>query len=334
MCQILILGSERSGTNLLRALLSSHSKIASPPPAGFVDALGGIQDSYQKNNNSFNLSELIDDVIKLTTTHHNPWDITLNSKEITERLQSSTLWDVFRVVNEIYAEQHKKTNWCSKEPGLFKYINDLSENIQSAKFVYLVRDGRDVAASMLKGHLHEFHTYAAAQTWSWSQKQCLNALKDPQLADKIYLVKYEDLIGNPEEIMRNLMNFLGIEFEKTQLQYYKSNDIVEHSKKSRFWKNLNKPIDKTNKGNYKVSLGKVNIEIFESVAWDEMKALNYQVDSDRRKIITDTDIDSYNTIALWRKRFWSLDPRAEAFRNRARTKVTQEIINRQIANKI
>ena len=37
---IVIVGSERSGTNLLRALLSTHSRIASPPPAGFIERVG------------------------------------------------------------------------------------------------------------------------------------------------------------------------------------------------------------------------------------------------------------------------------------------------------
>jgi len=60
---VLIVGAERSGTNLLRALLSTHSKIASPPSAGIIDALGRIQSRYFPSSRPAYLSELIDDVV-------------------------------------------------------------------------------------------------------------------------------------------------------------------------------------------------------------------------------------------------------------------------------
>ena len=327
---IMILGSERSGTNLLRALLSTHSKIASPPPAGFIDALGGIQSRYFPSGRSSYLSELIDDVVVLTKTHLNPWDIDLNSEVIKAKLKNASLWEVFRVVNEIYAEEYGRPCWCSKEPGLFKYIFEIAEHLPNAKFVYLVRDGRDVAASMLRGHLHEFHVYFAAQNWAWTQRHCLSALADPAVSERIYLLKYENLIDSPEDVMRDLMRFIGLEFEESQLQYYRNKNVLEHAKRSRFWKNLAHPINRKNKGEYKDNLGVKNIEIFESVAWREMEALGYPVDSSHKITFTDFDIRLYRTIAFLRKKFWSMDPRAEAFRIRARVKVTHEIINRKV----
>src|SRR4029453_6936686 len=204
---IVIVGSERSGTNLLRALLSTHSKIASPPPAGFIDALGGIQPRYFPSDHPSRLIELIDDVIALTKTHLNPWDIDLDPGVIRARLINPSLWDVFRVVNEIYAEAHGRPCWCSKESGLFRHISEIANCLPHAKFVYLVRDGRDVALSLLRGHLHEFHIYFAANYWALSQRPCLNALADPAHSERMYLLKYENLIDNPEHELRGLMRF-------------------------------------------------------------------------------------------------------------------------------
>jgi len=326
---IMILGSERSGTNLLRALLSTHSKIASPPPAGFIDTLGGIQSRYFPSSGSSYLSELIDDVIKLTKAHLNPWDIELDSEVIRAKLKHSSLWEVFRVVNEIYAENYQRPCWCSKEPGLFKYIYEIAGHLPSAKFVYLVRDGRDVAASMLRGHLHEFHVYSAAQNWASSQRCCLNAIADPAVSGRMYLLKYEYLIESPETAMRNLMAFIGLEFEESQLQYYRNEKVLEHSSRFSLWSNLARPINGENKGGYKSSLGAKNIEIFESVAWGEMKALGYSVESSHKRTFTNFDIRLYRAIALLRRKFWSMDPRGEASRIRARAKVTLEILNRE-----
>jgi hypothetical protein len=110
---VLIVGAERSGTNLLRALLGMHSMIASPPPAGIVDALAGIQLRYFPLDHQPYLAELIDDVIALTKTHLNPWDIDLDSGVVKARVKNPKFWEVFRVVNEIFAERHGRSCWCS-----------------------------------------------------------------------------------------------------------------------------------------------------------------------------------------------------------------------------
>lgn len=327
---VLIVGSERSGTNLLRALLSTHSKMASPPPAGIIDALAGIQSRYFPSGDPAYLSELIDDVVALTKTHLNPWDIDLDSKVINAKMKNASFWEVFRVVNEIYAEAHGYPGWCSKEPGLFRYIPKIAEYVPTAKFVYLVRDGRDVASSLLRGHLHQFHVYFAAHYWAFSQRSCLSALADPVLHGRMYLLKYENLIDSPEDEVRDLMRFIGLEFEDQQLQFYQDDRVLDHSRRSRFWKNLARPIDGKNRGMYRKTLGIKNIEIFESVAWAEMEALGYPLDSTHKKSFTDFDIRLYRTIALLRQTFWSMDPRAEGFRIRARVKATRQIISRRI----
>lgn len=325
---IVILGSERSGTNLLRALLSTHSKITSPPPAGFVDALGGIQSRYFPSGHSPYLSELVDDVVALTKTHLNPWDIDLDSEVIKAKVKNASFWEIFRVVNEIYADKIGRPCWCSKEPGLFNHISEIAHHLPNAKFVYLVRDGRDVALSILRGHLHVFHVYFAAEYWAWTQRLCLNALADPAHSARMYLLKYENLIARPEEVMRDLMHFIGLGFEGSQLQYYQNAKVLDHSKRSRFWKNLDRPINGKNMGMYKDHLGVKNVEIFESVAWAEMDALGYPLDTSHGKTFTHLDIRLYRTIAFLRRKFWSMDPRAEAFRIRARVKATRAIINR------
>ncbi len=162
---IVILGYERSGTNLLRVLLNSHSKISSPPPAGFIEVLGGIQERYFPLNQPPYLEELIDDIILCTQTHLNPWDIELNPQMIMAMLKTDSFWEIVNVINLIYADKTECSTWCSKEPGLFRFIYEIKAHLPNAKFIYLVRDGRDVAASMLQGHLHEFHVYFAAHNW-------------------------------------------------------------------------------------------------------------------------------------------------------------------------
>lgn len=325
---VVIVGSERSGTNLLRAILSSHSKIASPPPAGIIDALAGIQSRYFPGGHPACLSDLIDDVVAMTKTHLNPWAIDLDTKVIRGRVNNASFWEVFRVVNEMYAERSGRGCWCSKESGLFNHISEIAEHVPNAKFLYLVRDGRDVALSLLRGHLHQFHVYFAADYWALSQRACMSAFADPVHDGKMHLLKYEDLIDSPEDRVRDLMHFIGLEFEPQQLRFYQNQSVLDHSRRSRFWKNLARPIDGTNKGMYRKSLGSRNIEIFESVAWAEMEALGYAPESTHKKTFTRLDVHLYRAIALLRKTLWGMDPRAEGFRIRARVEATRQIVGR------
>lgn len=329
---IILLATERSGSNLLRAILSSHSAVASPPPAGLVDALARVQPRYFPPDQPPHLLEFVEDAITLTQTHLNPWDIELAPQMIMERMNAGSLWELLRVMNEIYAEHAGCSFWCSKEPGLIKYVYEIREHLPNAKFVYLARDGRDVAISKLRGGVHELNVYSIAQGWASEQMPCLRALNDPLFKDHLFMLKYEDLIENSEAQVRSLMDFIGLEFESSQLEFYKDKNILSHSKKSRFWKNLAKPINTSNKGRYKHGLGMKQIEIFESVAWEEMKLLGYPLESMQRKTITNFDKRMLKRISFFRKMYRKMDPRAEASRRRARNKIVQGIINRKFTN--
>lgn len=333
MCKsICILGTERSGTNLLRAILQSHSEIVSPPPAGFVDALASFDKFYFPDQGEAKLTRFTQDLNVLISTHHNPWNMKFAEEQILANLENSpSFWSIFYAINQIYAKEHNAKIWASKEPGLFRFVNEININIPKAKFIYLVRDGRDVAASMLRGHLHSFHIFDAANAWKYSQKYCLKALSNINLKDKIYQIKYEDLIRDVKLQIQKMMDFLEIPFEEGQLEFYKNKQVVLHSNKSRFWKNLSKPVNAANSGKYKQKLNSNSLKIFETIAREEMRALGYQLDTIADLAFTDFDLKRYGMLAKFRKIIWGFDPRGEAQRNRRRFKAIHEIINRNMS---
>ena len=280
---IILLASERSGTNLLRAMVSSHSKVSSPPPAGMVGALAGRAFHYLSPLKPLHKKELVDDVIALTKAHLSPWGIDINPQVLLEKQNAVSFWHIFKSINDIYAEEEGNMFWFSKEPDLFNYVYEIKLHMPDVKFIYMARDGRDVAASMLKGGVHANHISGAAHIWSSNQRACLNALSDTLLSDSMFAIKYEDLITDAEVVMQDLMKFIGLDYESSQIEYYKNKNIIEHSKKSEFWTNISKPLNPLNKEKYKNNLSVKQIEIFEGIAWDEMQSLNYPLVSNVRK---------------------------------------------------
>ena len=325
---IVLLSSERSGTNLLRALLSTHTKIASPPPCGILDTLAPYQFRYLSPLHSTHMSEMIEDAIILTQTHMNPWDVELKHDMVSERISSPSFWGLFRTINELYAEQYDCPFWFSKEPGSFNYIYNFKVHLPNVKFIYMVRDGRDVATSILKGKLHEFHIYNVAKCWAHEQKLCLNAYSDPIMSDQMFMIKYEDLIENTESVLSNLMNFLGLDFEKEQLNFHQSDDVLEHAKKSKFWKNLSKPIDKSNKGMFLNNLSEKQIEIFESIAWNEMRALDYSLENTSQRNFTALDKAIFLIHAYMSRKYSQFSRSEESVRWKSRGKAVDKILNR------
>jgi hypothetical protein len=327
---IILLASERSGTNLLRAIISSHSAIASPPPCGMVGLLAKNAHKYLSPLHPRHADELIADAILSTRTHLNQWDVEEPSVgDVKRRLQDGvSFWKVFETLNDIYAEASGYSFWLSKEPEMFKHIYEIAMHLPDARFIYMVRDGRDVAASMLKGGLHEHHVYTAALRWRENQRLCLTALSDPLLNDRMFFLKYEDLIGRPEQLGAELMEYIGLEFEAGQLEFYKNEEVLHHSQQSEFWKNLSRPIDASNKGKYRKSLSKREIRIFESVAWDEMHALSYRPDTPTRKPISLPEAVAFRLSAAVRGKIRQFSGKEEVRRQNARRAATRQIAGR------
>ncbi|WP_273150349.1 sulfotransferase family protein [Methylophaga thiooxydans] len=276
---ILLLASERSGTNLLRAIVSSHSQIASPSPFSMIDALASRYFMYARLEDKNHFQQLIEDSIELTQVHLNPWPSRFSVNDVKKKLKQNSFWDVFKVMNTLYTELENKKHWFSKEPSLFRHIYELAIHFPEAKFVYMVRDPRDVVSSIVKGGVHEQNVCNAAIRWRQEQELILNAYTDPVLRDRIFMLKYEDLIQNQEDLVKKLMSFVEINFEEQQLTFYKDKRVIEHSQKSEFWQNLSKPINQENSGKYRKSLSVKQIKLIESICWNEMKMLGYKTEN-------------------------------------------------------
>jgi len=279
MTPVFLIASERSGTNLIRAVLSAHSQIKSPPPTGFVHILPPNLEAYFPLNAPCPCPELlVDDAITLTKTHMNPWDVELDPADLLRRAQPLSLWSLFGALNDAYTEAHGAKIWLSKEPGLHNHIYELALHFPTARFIYLVRDGRDVAASMLKGGLHAKTIQEAASKWAGEQQQSFATLTDPLLREKTFFTTYENLIGNTQEVVSKLMAFLGLAVEDSQFEYYRNKETIAHAESSAFWREVARPIDSGNKGKYREQLRTRDIEIFEAIAGDALGMLGYERD--------------------------------------------------------
>jgi hypothetical protein len=89
--------------------------------------------------------------------------------------------------------------------------------LPEARFIHLIRDGRDVALSMTEVEWGPESVPEAAQKWKeWIAK----ARRQAKRVDHYLEVRYEDLVTDPEPTLRRVCEFSELEFSGDMLTYH------------------------------------------------------------------------------------------------------------------
>src|SRR5918992_1143853 len=136
---VFVVGCERSGTTLLRAMLDSHPELAIPPESHFLTKV--MRKPY--NRESF---------LTMLSEHRRfaRWELSI--EDVSEALDRSHVADnaaAVRALYSTYARITEKRRWGDKTPEYVRNIQGLSSFLPEARFVHLIRDGRDVTLSWL-----------------------------------------------------------------------------------------------------------------------------------------------------------------------------------------
>lgn len=271
---VFIIGTERSGTNLLRLILNAHSAIAVPHPPHIMKFFHSFVDVYGDLNKDKNFKKLIHDVCQLVELHTYPWEIKPDKEMVFQQAKDRRLISVFFEIYAQYLTYTGKARWVCKSTFMIDHVAAILKYFPNARFIYMVRDGRDVAASAKSSIFNHYHIYYTAQLWRKEQQTGLSWLeKLPK--EQIMLMKYEDLISDTEEVIKKTCLFLAENFEEKMLQYHHSKEAKKSGSLSISWKNTSKPVISNNKEKFLNALSKGELEIFEAITYKELMALEY-----------------------------------------------------------
>lgn len=107
-----------------------------------------------------------------------------------------------------------RTRWLEKTPEHLMALSAVFRLHPRAQVLIVLRDGRDVAASLFArtGDLD-----AGINAWLEANRQSESYIGDP----RVLRVKYEELVTEPENTLKSICLFLGLAFEVRMLEYYK-----------------------------------------------------------------------------------------------------------------
>jgi hypothetical protein len=214
---VLVLGAARSGTTLLRSFLDAHPDIGCPAEAGVPNLLNHL---------------------------HMVWDIVCSSRdpahgtaprdperedqqqascsELPAEVQDTIRGQVMRVMR-YYCEPDAKGIYCDKSLDNVRHVAAVDHMFPGTKCIVMVRQVMDTIASGLEASPWGFDAFgyrpfvevtpentvhALARYWESQVSQAL-AWRDAH-GDRCHVIRYEDLVTDPESVLGRLFEFLGV----------------------------------------------------------------------------------------------------------------------------
>jgi hypothetical protein len=295
---IFMIGTQRSGSNLLRLMLNQLPEIAAPHPPHFIQRLLPFENGYGDLSNDVNFMQMVDDVCKLVELNPVPWEVTLDRKDIASRCRNRSVVAASGAVYDVMAQHGKADTWCCKSLANINYLEEIEAYYgDEARYIYLYRDGRDVALSFRKALVGEKSLFHIAKEWDATQRAALTRRKHigPK---RFYNVSYESLTGSPEQATRGLCDFLGVTYTDSMLEFHESDDAKSAAGASYIWGNVAKPVMTDNTNKFLREMSAEDIRLFELVAGEALDALGYkrfQTQVGETKTFTADEIRQFET---------------------------------------
>jgi Sulfotransferase family len=278
MSPVFMIGTQRSGSNLLRLMLNQLDEIASPHPPHILERMFPLLDSYGDLNVDKNFRLLVDDVCRLVELNPVEWaGVRLDRADIAKRCRENNLVAVYGAVYDVFAEYKGAKAWCCKSLANINYIDKLEAYFKKPKYIYLYRDGRDVALSFQKAVVGEKHIYNIAKEWSDTQEMAIR-LRNNIKSDRLICISYEELTSDAEATAKKLCKFLGVKYAAKMHDFHATDEAVKAAKSSTLWGNVTKPVMSNNSKKYRTEMSEQDLKIFESVAGHVLDELGYDRD--------------------------------------------------------
>jgi hypothetical protein len=292
-----MIGTQRSGSNLLRLMLNQLDDIASPHPPHILERMQPLVKNYGDLNDDKNFNLLVDDVCRLVELNPVEWSgVKLDRADIARRCRERSLVAIHGAVYDLYAEAKGAKTWCCKSLANINYLDLIEEYFDKPKYIYLYRDGRDVALSFQKAVVGEKHIYNIAREWAGTQDIAI-ALRKKLKASRIINISYEDLTSDPEKTAKRLCKFLGVKYHKKMHDFHQTEEAAKAAKSSALWGNVTKPVMSNNSGKYRGEMSDAELKIFESVAGHVLDELGYNrdlVQKGHEQFFSEADIQHFN----------------------------------------
>ena len=219
-----IVGCERSGTTLLRLMLNQHPRLRVPRESWFlIDLMNQLPLQTKLSQQDLQLA------FRIISNHHKwkTWEVSDSQLwEVISALEQPRLCELIKAVFLGCGNLPNKPRWGDKTPIYVKEIDRLHQVFPTAKFVHIIRDSRDVTASLHRQRWGGGTLEKAARHWG----EMVNAgtISGQRLGAALYFeFGYEDLVLHSEKTLNTICRFLGETYTPQMLTFHQHSLIEE-----------------------------------------------------------------------------------------------------------
>jgi hypothetical protein len=176
----------------------------------------------------------------------------------------------------MWAEQLGKTRWAEKTPTYVHYLPVFHKMWPGMTAINAVRDPRAVAASWIKtGFSKVSEPVAVAVEWRRSVRAAETAARQ---GTALLTVRYEDLVEQPETVLRKVCAHSSLRYEDELLEFHEAAD--ESAPHLQWMQNLDQPLSTGNVDKWKEQLSAEEVFYIEVVAGSALEQYGYKSVSD------------------------------------------------------
>lgn len=276
---VFIIGAERSGTTLLRLMLSSSRELCIPPESIFLTEL---YPKYKDGLTTFEQVPLfLDDLFSVFFFDQWELDREVIKHKILE-LGDLSYANIIEAVYHSYASLRdpEAVRWGDKNP-----IHTLRTDIililfPNAQFVHIIRDGRDAVTSQKETQWGKQRSYEKA-TALWTRYVDAGNIFANQNPSQCIEIKYERLVLHPELVLQQICEFTGITYTERMLEFYKRNqaeNMVPIEQQSYHSLTL-EGVNSTRIERWRGTLEREDLEVIETIAGETLVRNGYLLET-------------------------------------------------------
>jgi hypothetical protein len=224
---VFIVGASRSGTTLLRRIVDAHPDIAITRETHWITKLldrnNGISHDQPVGPELLGRLATVEKFTRMDVDH-------AALERLLERTEPVFYAEFVSTVFDLYGKAQGKPLVGDKVPTYVLDIPVLHELFPYARFVHLIRDGRDVCSSVLQWE-RRHRGFAKLATWEvdrvsttalwWERWVRAGREAGAPLGPELYYeLRYEALVADPERACRGLCDFLRLPYDDRMLAFH------------------------------------------------------------------------------------------------------------------
>jgi hypothetical protein len=278
---LFVVGVGRSGTSLLQSMLASNSLVCFLPETSFIRrylSSGLLTKLYSSGGEKAVSEQLVSDALLARTGV----DLHELLADLKEKRQFSDSRLYFRL-SKLACDTNKE--WIGdKDPRLVEFLPLVSSLAPAGAVVNVIRDPRDIllskknAAWSQNGHVWK-HIFANRVQLK------LGRVSGPTHFGKNYHeVIYEELIAEPESVLKRLCEDIGLHFDVAMLQFGDAAKKLVSDDELSWKKETFGPLLSNNKGKWKVGLSSRETALTELCCKQAFRIGHYQYDTRQQQL--------------------------------------------------